>query len=1094
MKQQIPSGLPDTLIIQQLLKKTNSLRVATARQPPYAEWLKALRDQVAPELSYINVTFPLFTPHDELNHIHPLFYLAERLLGREVIEGLNAAELFVLSCGLYAHDWGMAVSEKEKNCILRIEQVNPAGSFRLLSEDYSSFSKRLRERGIANPPDNAGAVPGDVWQGYIRETHAARSAERVRHFFKSRDMHAGEAVALVSEGHNLDVERLRSFDTSSPIQAEVVNIRGLALFLRLIDLFDIAQDRTPYALWKFVSPEEPTSEQEWKKHQAIGSVVVEPFLETSRVIRVAGATDDHRVYAALEDLRDYCKGQLCLSNGLLNELPPKYQPRLVEIDWKIKASGFEPITVRFDFDRQSMIKLLSDEIYQGDRYVFLRELLQNSIDAIRLRRELHKTKGTGVVFSGAIRVGVDHRTDGQTVVSWSENGTGMSTFIIQNYLTVAGKSFYRSDDFKKLGVSMDPISRFGVGILSCFMVADRVDVLTRQDGELEEHPEALRVEITNPARHLRIERCAASSRPEPGTTVTVYLRKTRNAEQPDKALPRLDVTNYLREIAGFVEFPIYVEEIAEKTVILHPEQFTNFKAVDGWRATSLDLSFCWKDYFLPQDVQTAREVFAEEKVTLKSSAKNSLYEGALTSPVLREELELKQHIGGSGEFTSHYAIKGKDVVGEVRVHTRWTPQPIVSKHGRSSACDNMCRVYCDGILVPGVNVPDWVSRGWRTASTFRIVLNIRRTAGTKLDLSRREITDGTTSWNDFVKLHCIDRFREKAKQIIARKSPLDAYYSLARLLAYGAGFNIPLPELIQDLAIPLVVVDERGVISLLPSSKRPERETLIVPRSLAESLGTQVMKGWASNAWLSPNPKINEWAGAMSVFGDGMTYGNGSDSFESLNMAEWLQEGWLGATSVLRKVRFLSPGKKKNFPLMQEIWEKRARVDKRRASAGGMKNQSDLASAANSAIKSFGFYYDAARFVEFASPFESFFTAGWRYLNVLHPTAAGLAECIRAVSDAESAGTLEDQALGRLKDLIRSMFGERRFAMRDYLYGGELDGRLEDVEKLFRLAEELDVFAVDHEVSWSGETTNMPTTVKSGGLGEPICELTAVGI
>lgn len=1094
MNSKIPTGLPDTLILRQLLKKTDSLRVAAARKPPYAEWLKALRDQVAPELSYTNVTFPFFTPHDEFNHIHPLFFLAERLLGREVIEGLNAAELFVLSCSLYAHDWGMAVSEKEKNCILGIEQVDPAGSFRLLSEEHLAFSKSLRDRGIANPPDQVGAVPADVWQTYIRETHAARSAQRVRHFFSSRDKHAGEAVALVCEGHNLDVERLRSFDTSSPIQAEVVNVRALGLFLRLIDLFDIAQDRTPYALWKFVSPEEQISKLEWEKHQAIGSVVVEPFLETSRVIKVSGATDDHRVYAALEDLRDYCKDQLCLSNGLLNELTPSYQPRLVEIDWKIKANGFEPITVRFDFDRQSMIKLLSDEIYQGDRYVFLRELLQNSVDAIRLRRELHKTKGTGVVFRGAIRVEVDHRSDGQTVVSWSENGTGMSRFIIKNYLTVAGKSFYRSDDFKKLGVSMDPISRFGVGILSCFMTAERVDVLTRQDGELEMHPESLRIEITNPARHLRIERCPAACRPEPGTTVTVYLRKPRDAEQPGIAPPRLDVTSYLKEIAGFVEFPIYVEEDSKRTVILHPDQFAKFKASDGWQPTSLDLSFCWKDYFLPQDVKTAREVFTEEKVKLSPSAKNSLYEGAVTSPVLRDELELKQHIGGSGEFTSHYAIKGEDVVGEVRVHTRWTPQPIVSKHGRSAACDNMCRVYCDGILVPGVSVPNWVSRGWRTASTFRIVLNIRRSAGIRLDLARREIADDTTSWNDFVKMRCIDRFREKAKQIVAQKSPLDAYYSLARLLGYGAGFNINLPELIQDLAIPLVVVDEGGMISMLPSSERPERETFVVPRSLAESLGTQVMKGWSSSAWLNPNPKIDEWAGAMSVFGDGMTYGNGSDSFESLNMAEWLQEGWLGAASDLQKVRFLFPGKKKSFPLMQEIWEKRAGGGKKLGSGKGAKKRIGLASTANAAMQALRFHYGAPRFVEFASPFEAFFTAGWRYLNVLHPIAAALAECVRAVSDSESAGALEDHSSGKLKDLLRSMFGEGPFLMRDYLYGGELEARLETVQKLFELAEELEIFAVGHEISWSGVTTNIPPTSKSGRFGEPIRELSVVGI
>ena len=74
------------------------------------------------------------------------------------------------------------------------------------------------------------------------------------------------------------------------------------------------------------------------------------------------------------------------------------------------------------------------------------------------------------------------------------------------------------------------------------------------------------------------------------------------------------------------------------------------------------------------------------------------------------------------------------------------------------------------------------------------------------------------------------------------------------------------------------------------------------------------------------------------------------------------------------------------------------------------------------------------------------------------------------------------------------MFGERPFSMRDYLYGAELQKRLDAIEKLFELAEELEVFAVDHEVSWSGATTNIPATAKSGRLGEPIRKLSDVGI
>jgi uncharacterized protein YjcR len=113
----------------------------------------------------------------------------------------------------------------------------------------------------------------------------------------------------------------------------------------------------------------------------------------------------------------------------------------------------------------------------------------------------------------------------------------------------------------------------------------------------------------------------------------------------------------------------------------------------------------------------------------------------------------------------------------------------------------------------------------------------------------------------------------------------------------------------------------------------------------------------------------------MSVFGDGMTYGVlVSDSRESIHRAEWLQEGWVSAAYERRKIRFLSPGKKRNtVPLVQEVWEKRARAGKKRGNAGAMENRSGLAPAANAAVQSLGFHYDAARFVEFASPFEAFF-------------------------------------------------------------------------------------------------------------------------
>lgn len=725
-KPSIPVGLPDSTLIRELAKKTVAHKTAPSRTPAYLEWLKALRDRIAPELSYTNITFPFFTPHDEQNHIHPLFNLTERLVGSDVLQSLNATELFVLACSLYAHDWGMAVSEAEKKCLLGLVEPSATDSFSLIGSDRTAFTRLLEDNRIGKP-FALNAVPLEIWQTYIRKTHAARSAQRVRAFFFTIDENLGEAVALVSEGHNLDIERLRPFETALPLQGESANIRALALYLRLVDLFDLAQDRTPYALWKFISPEDPKSAEEWNKHRALSPVVIEQFQETSRCIKIRGATDDHRVYAALEDLREYCDSQLRLSNGLLNELKPRYQPRLLHFDWKVEPKGFEPITVRFEFERQAMINVLSDEIYQGDHYVFLRELLQNNIDAIGLRRALHHSKNIGVTFDGAIHVKVEHQSEGHATVSWTDNGCGMSAFIVRNYLTVAGRSFYRSEDFQKLGVQMDPISRFGVGILSCFMVTDSLEIVTRQDPQIESSTEALKIQVHNPKWHLRIQRYMPDALPPVGTTVKVFVGSFAPNDEA-KAVPmKLDVTGYLKDIAGFVEFPIYVEEEGRRTVILHPDLVASYGNTTGWEVAALDCSFAGQDFFVPQDVRRARDFFTEEKITIKPNPKNPLFEGTISFPVLNEDIELQYHSNSTGTpgpgppYEEHKAIRGTKELGLIRIG-QWSSERKRSGKARSSGCDNMCRIYCDGVLVAGVSVRNWVGGNLNIPSVFRVVL------------------------------------------------------------------------------------------------------------------------------------------------------------------------------------------------------------------------------------------------------------------------------------------------------------------------------------------------------------------------------------
>ena len=114
---------------------------------------------------------------------------------------------------------------------------------------------------------------------------------------------------------------------------ETVNLRAITVYLRLIDLLDLGEDRTPYVIWKFVAPRDPCSKMEWAKHRALQPVTCPQYLN-GRSILVNGSTDDYEVYVALEDLRIRCEGELRRCTDLLARMnDPRHELDLYRIDW-----------------------------------------------------------------------------------------------------------------------------------------------------------------------------------------------------------------------------------------------------------------------------------------------------------------------------------------------------------------------------------------------------------------------------------------------------------------------------------------------------------------------------------------------------------------------------------------------------------------------------------------------------------------------------------------------------------------------------------------------------------------------------------------
>ncbi|MGG5507334.1 MULTISPECIES: HSP90 family protein [unclassified Myroides] len=117
---------------------------------------------------------------------------------------------------------------------------------------------------------------------------------------------------------------------------------------------------------------------------------------------------------------------------------------------------------QFQVNMKGMIELLSEHIYSSPT-VFIRELLQNGVDAVTVR------KGIDERFQGKITLFFD-----KDQLIFQDNGVGLTLDDMHQFLSVIGQSSKRGELAEK-----DLIGRFGIGLLSCLVVSEEIVVESR---------------------------------------------------------------------------------------------------------------------------------------------------------------------------------------------------------------------------------------------------------------------------------------------------------------------------------------------------------------------------------------------------------------------------------------------------------------------------------------------------------------------------------------------------------------------------------------------------------------------------------------
>ncbi|WP_414119750.1 HSP90 family protein [Corynebacterium nuruki] len=137
----------------------------------------------------------------------------------------------------------------------------------------------------------------------------------------------------------------------------------------------------------------------------------------------------------------------------------------------------------FQVDLGGVVDLLSRHLYSGPR-VYLRELLQNAVDAVAARRDIdpddsadHSTADSATPVIRIRPLTEAHGTaDARTTFTLTDPGIGLTADEARDLLTTVGRTSKR-DEF---GLQREcRLGQFGIGLLSCFMVADGITMVSR---------------------------------------------------------------------------------------------------------------------------------------------------------------------------------------------------------------------------------------------------------------------------------------------------------------------------------------------------------------------------------------------------------------------------------------------------------------------------------------------------------------------------------------------------------------------------------------------------------------------------------------
>jgi hypothetical protein len=452
------------------------------------------------------------TWHDP-SHALQVAELISEIVSDEGLERLAAHELSLLLLGAYAHDVGQT-PQVARSSAHYAHLLSGQGDLSGPEKDELQRWLDREERGVQPPirgRDDADAERRArlLTARYANDRHIETGArwlrEQILDVFRSDDVaELGEDLLCLCASHRAGYSALVAPELDPRFLRRgrvIIHRRYLACVLRVADVLDFDPERTPTVL---TSQRGMTLRDalRWRRQPhttlevaADGRVLAEARPSSALHLRVLNEVVD-AIEAELRLVHDVDAGAP-FRRAPRRTRPLPHQWRLEPVvyrDIRPHDDRFVYIDGAFRPNTTKLLELLGGQDLYGTEAVAIRELVQNAYDAVRERIAWQRLLDPAPLDDATIdrlrrlhqvTLQIARRDDGHLWLICRDTGGGMSREIITNYLLVSGSSrppevYNLQRRARAAGFELQRSGRFGIGVLSYFMLADRVEIRTRR--------------------------------------------------------------------------------------------------------------------------------------------------------------------------------------------------------------------------------------------------------------------------------------------------------------------------------------------------------------------------------------------------------------------------------------------------------------------------------------------------------------------------------------------------------------------------------------------------------------------------------------